>query len=481
MPAKHHSSVGGCDLQIRVTGVDLELQNCSTRIPFRFGIHTLTEAPMAVVRLEAETSDGTALTGWSSELLVPRWFEKDPDRSVEDDIRSLVDSINCAAEIITDGTLASVFDHYWRMFEARVLSVPVTAQDRLTRGFGCAIWERAMMDATCRGVGLPFITALDCDLFRIDPGRVHPELSNWKFEPAAVPAKLAVRHTVGLLDELETRSPEAPEDGLPVTLVEDIRRHGLHWFKVKVGGDPQQDLERLQRIAEVLSREADPQFRVTLDGNEQYPDPDLLAGVIGELGIDSIGQGLVDSIVSIEQPVPRARTFDEATAPTSLAAIAPVIIDEADHGPEAFPEALRLGYRGVSAKNCKGVSRSIIHQGICDLHDGDAFISAEDLTNLPPWGLHQDLLTVVALGLKHVERNGHHYFRGLDHLPDQEVKELLSQHPDLYRSLDSSGELIIEDGHLTIGSLDCEGYGCVIEPAPAARQPFSEDRTGENG
>ena len=145
MPAKHHSLVGGCDLQIRVTGVDLELQNCSTRIPFRFGIHTLTEAPMAVVKLEAETSDGTALTGWSSELLVPRWFEKDPDRSVEDDIRSLVDSINCAAEIITDGTLASVFDHYWRMFEARVLSVPVTAQDRLTRGFGCAIWERAMM------------------------------------------------------------------------------------------------------------------------------------------------------------------------------------------------------------------------------------------------------------------------------------------------------------------------------------------------
>ena len=67
MPAKHHSSVGGCDLQIRVTGVDLELQNCSTRIPFRFGIHTLTEAPMAVVKLEAETSDGTALTGWSSE------------------------------------------------------------------------------------------------------------------------------------------------------------------------------------------------------------------------------------------------------------------------------------------------------------------------------------------------------------------------------------------------------------------------------
>ncbi len=201
MPSERHSSVGGCTLQIRVTGVDLELHNCTTRIPFRFGIHTLTEAPMAVVALTAETSDGTALAGWSSELLVPRWFEKDPERSVEDDIRSLVDSIDCAGEILTDGSLASVFDHYWRMLEARVLSVPVTAQDRLTRGFGCAICERAMMDATCRGVGLSFLTSLDCDLFRIDPARFYPQLGDWKFEPAPLPEKLAVRHTVGLLDE----------------------------------------------------------------------------------------------------------------------------------------------------------------------------------------------------------------------------------------------------------------------------------------
>ncbi|MGE4601789.1 MAG: enolase C-terminal domain-like protein [Planctomycetota bacterium] len=480
MSSKHQSSVGGCTLQIRVTGVDLELHNCTTRIPFRFGIHTLTEAPMAVVALTAETSDGTALAGWSSELLVPRWFEKDPERSVEDDIRSLVDSIDCAGEILTDGSLASVFDHYWRMLEARVLSVPVTAQDRLTRGFGCAIWERAMMDATCRGVGLSFLTSLDCDLFRIDPARFYPQLGDWKFEPAPLPEKLAVRHTVGLLDELETRSQEAPEDGLPVTLVEDIQRHGLRWFKVKVGGDPQQDLERLERIASILSREADPQFRVTLDGNEQYPDPDLLAGVIDQLGRDSIGQKFVSNIVSIEQPVPRTSTFDDAAAPTSLAAIAPVIIDEADHGPEAFLEALRLGYRGVSAKNCKGVSRSIAHQGICDLHDG-CFISAEDLTNLPPWGLHQDLLTVAALGLHHVERNGHHYFRGLDHLPEQEVAQLLSQHPDMYRPFENSGELIIENGNLAIGSLDCEGYGCTIEPTPDARRRHLQDRTGENG
>ncbi|MDE0959212.1 MAG: hypothetical protein OSB09_00365 [Planctomycetota bacterium] len=468
-------------MQITVTAIELELMECNTRIPFRFGVHTLTEAPMAVATLHAETSDGTPLVGYTSELLVPRWFEKNLERSVEGDIESLVDSIQVAGQILLDGTKASVFDHYWRTFEDRVLSVPVTAADRLTRGFGCAIWERAMMDAACRGVGVSFIDALECDLFKIKPDRFHPGLAGWKFYPAPLPTTIAVRHTVGLLDDLEEASEGAPEDGLPVTLVEDIRRHGLAWFKVKVGGDPQQDLERLHRVAQVLEREASPGYRVTLDGNEQYADPAQLALVLEDLSAKSPGSTFIESIVSIEQPVPRSLTFEESAHPGELAKFAPVIIDEADHGPEAFPEALRLGYRGVSAKNCKGVARSIAHQGLCDIHQGAAFISGEDLTNLPPWGLHQDLLTVAALGLHHVERNGHHYFRGLDHLPDSEVATLVKDHPDLYRGIGDGAELHIEDGNLSIRSLDCEGYGCTVEPAAHQRRSVLAKRAEEKG
>ena len=126
----------GSRLQIKVTGIDLQLQDCSTRIPFRFGVHTLTTAPMAVATISAETSDGTALVGYTSELLVPRWFEKNLDRSVEDDIQSLIDSISRAGDVLLDGTKASTFDHYWRMLEDRVLAVPTDAADRLTRGLG---------------------------------------------------------------------------------------------------------------------------------------------------------------------------------------------------------------------------------------------------------------------------------------------------------------------------------------------------------
>ena len=35
--------------------------------------------------------------------------------------------------------------------------------------------------------------------------------------------------------------------------------------------------------------------------------------------------------------------------------------------------------------------------------------------------LHQDLAHVAALGIGHVERNGHHYVRGLAHVANKEI------------------------------------------------------------
>ena len=67
----------------------------------------------------------------------------------------------------------------------------------------------------------------------------------------------------------------------------------------------------------------------------------------------------------------------------------------------------------MSVKNCKGVFRALLSRGLCELADDGSFQSAEDLTNLPVLALQQDLATIAALGLPHVERNGHHYFKGL--------------------------------------------------------------------
>lgn len=460
-------------MRIVVEKVDLHLSDCHTRIPFRFGIHTLTRAPQLVVTVHGRASDGSEVIGYSSELLVPRWFEKNPERSIAGDITSLIESTEAAAAIITDGESGSVFDHWWRSYEARVMTEAVDASDRLTRGFGCAIIERALLDGVARAAGISFYEAIECDLYRFDAARIRPELHSWTFTPPEIPDSLDVRHTIGLLDPLgdEGGVVESPGDGLPVTLIEDIQRYQLRWFKIKVAGDPQADLERLWRIATILCAHAPDRWRVTLDGNEQYDDPGALAEVLSHLAEDEKGGRLLAALELIEQPLARSVTFDESKNHDlpALTHFAPVIIDEADHGPEAFPAAVALGYRGVSTKNCKGVFRALANRGLTEVLGENLFQSAEDLTHLPLWGLQQDLATVALLGLEHVERNGHHYFCRLDHLAPAEVKSALASHGDLYRRGGGSAELAIADGAISIASLGCEGFGCQVLPDNRSR------------
>jgi len=161
---------------------------------------------------------------------------------------------------------------------------------------------------------------------------------------------------------------------------------------------------------------------------------------------------VLERLSHVEQPVAREKTLDARFAPgRALAARVALVIDEADGGALAFPRAAALGYRGVSAKNCKGLFRSLANAALVAARGAASglFLCAEDLTTLPVLALQQDLATVATLGLPHVERNGHHYFRGLAHLPPDEARDALAANPDLY---DSSG-LRVEAGRIAISSL----------------------------
>ncbi|MHC4908289.1 MAG: enolase C-terminal domain-like protein [Planctomycetota bacterium] len=450
------------------------MTDCTTRLPFRFGISTLTFAPMCTAGVTIESEDGRVARGFSAELLVPKWFEKVPEQSAETDIARLLASAEAAArQALASPDDLTVFEH-WRRIHAAC--VPDDARDGLLRGFGVALIERAIIDAACRAAGVSFFDGVRGGLLGFDAGEVHADLAPWR--PADLPAprtRVRVRHTVGLLDSIrrdDVPADERRDDGLPESLDEDIDRYGLTHFKIKVGGDRAADLDRLRRIGEVIAEKvAAP--RITLDGNEQYTDMDELAALLRALEADEVGRRLLSWLLHIEQPIARANSFDPAAtrAIDQVTAFAPVIIDEADAGLHAFERAAKCGYRGISVKNCKGVFRSLVHKARCDLSGGRLFQSAEDLTNLPVLPLQQDLATVALLGLDHVERNGHHYFHGLDHLPGVEVEAALAHHPDLYAPLGSGAQLRIEDGEIRCESLACPGYGHRGDIAEAARTP----------
>jgi hypothetical protein len=92
--------------------------------------------------------------------------------------------------------------------------------------------------------------------------------------------------------------------------------------------------------------------------------------------------------------------------------------------------------------------------------------------------LQQDLTTLAVLGLAHTERNGHHFFPGLDVLPEAEAESALDCHSDLYGRVGNRIALKIEAGTLSLACQHAKGYGYDSEIDWASRLSFESIEAG---
>ena len=448
-------------MRFQIIAVELFERDVGLRLPFRFGVATLTAAPQAFVRLRIRCADGREAAGAAAELLVPKWFDKDPALSNEDNCEQLRASLGAAR----DAYLAGGTNSAWRHFLAHT-------RRGLVANFGPALIERAALDALCRAQGVSFYDAVRRNLIGAE-----------RFEDLDLPAvlaglsparEIAARHTVGLVDpitaaEVRTRV----NDGLPQALEEVVARYGQRHFKLKVAGEIAADLARLAAIAAVLDRIPGP-YQVSLDGNEQFADMAGVAELWQRVAADARLARLAASVLFVEQPVTRRHALEQPVAGIGR----PVIIDESDDALDAFPRARALGYRGVSSKTCKGVYRSLINLARCARWNREAggarfFMTGEDLTIQSGLALQQDLALASLLGLTHVERNGHHYVDGMAALPQREQDAFHAAHPDLYERSHGAVRPRIERGLMAIGSLACTGYASAAMPDWNSMQPMA--------
>jgi hypothetical protein len=280
------------------------------------------------------------------------------------------------------------------------------------------------------------------------------------------------RHTVGLGDPLdETDEADPPADGLPFKLTECVRHYGLRYFKVKLCGDQAIDLPRMRRIAKVLD-DAIPNhhYYLTLDGNEQFKTIDAFRQNWDELVADPALTRFFSGLLMVEQPLHRSIALDETVkaAFQEWPHSPKIIIDESDASLDSLPTALALGYAGTSHKNCKGIVKGLVNAALLSTRK-DAVLTGEDLTNVGPIALLQDLALMSLLGVGHVERNGHHYFAGLSMYPESLQESVLQQHGDLYTQHEGNfPSLRIESGRLALGSVNAAGFGYGIEFDPSA-------------
>jgi hypothetical protein len=454
------------------------------RMPFRFGVVTLTEAPQAFVRAQIVLENGQSSEGAAAELLAPKWFDKNPALSNEDNFEQLRASLRSARDAYLAGGIKTAYGH----------SRPTVG---LVENFGPALLDRALLDALCRGLGVSFYEAIRTNLPRISFSGLNMNLFLAGLEPGS---QIAARHTVGLVDPITALDNKSPVgDGLPETLEEVIARYGHRWFKLKVGGDVRTDVARLSAIASVLDRIREP-YHASLDGNEQYRDAAGVLDLWEAIKAEPELKRLASSVVFIEQPIKRQNALAYAEMPAradveqadklpleqvgqlidttrerirgiearatmkALTREKPVIIDESDDSLDAFPRAKALGYRGVSSKTCKGIYKSLINAARCKAWGERYFMTGEDLTIQAGLALQQDLALVSMLGLTHVERNGHHYVNGMAGLPVHEQEQFLAGHDDLYEQSHGAVRLRIKGGMIQMKSLDCPGFASRAMP-----------------
>jgi len=467
--------------RVRVLGVEAFEQPFRLRMPFRFGVVTLTEGIQAILRVRLRLSDGREGVGYAAEMLAAKWFDKNPALSDAQNQHQLRKAIELATVAYLDAPPSTPFELFANHYRYQIRAGRAAGLPALVASYGNALLDRAVMDAVCRAVGASFWTAMRSNLAGMAPHPLIPDLGAFDFtsflaelEPVRT---IAARHTVGLVDPIVAGDQAAGArvgDGLPETLEEVVAAYGQRCFKLKVGGDRQADLERLVRIASVLDGVPDG-LRVTLDGNEQYDDVESVVDLWEAMEAEPALQKLCAATLFIEQPIKRQVALGRGVG--ALGRYRPVIIDESDGEIESFVRARALGYSGVSSKDCKGFYKSLINLVRCRLWnaegEGSFFLSGEDLTTQAGLAVQQDLALVALLGLADVERNGHHFVDGFAGRPDAEARAYQQAHPDLYDLSGGKPHLAIRGGRLQLDSLDCKGFGSAVVPDLSATAPMA--------
>src|SRR6202012_1326486 len=104
-------------IQVRESG--FFIRNLSLRVPFRYGIATMTRTPHLVVRLLVEI-DGVTRHGFAADNLPPKWFTKNPETAFRDEIAEMIETTRHAAETACVLPPApSVFALWRQIYEAQ--------------------------------------------------------------------------------------------------------------------------------------------------------------------------------------------------------------------------------------------------------------------------------------------------------------------------------------------------------------------------
>src|SRR5688572_31190049 len=139
---------------IRVLATQLFRAELQTRMPFRYGIATMTHVPHAFLRVTFEI-DGLTQDGVAADHLPPKWFTKDPARDPADEIAEMLRVIRHAMRSAEAIVAPTVFAFWRELYAQQATWATANHLPPLLAHFGTSLVERSALDAFARSRAMP--------------------------------------------------------------------------------------------------------------------------------------------------------------------------------------------------------------------------------------------------------------------------------------------------------------------------------------
>ncbi len=218
-------------MKFAIQAIEVYERDVKLRMPFRFGVVTLTEAPQAFVRARIRLENGKEAEGGAAELLAPKWFDKDPQLTNEQNFDQLRSSLALSRDAYLASGENTAFGHSIDVYGPHIAVAATQGLNSLVACYGPALIDRALLDALCRALGVYFFQVIQKNTAAIQAPGWQADLAAFdmdefleSFEPRK---RIAARHTVGLSDPITAAdNKDRVGDGLPETLEEVVACYG---------------------------------------------------------------------------------------------------------------------------------------------------------------------------------------------------------------------------------------------------------------
>ncbi|NDH64516.1 MAG: mandelate racemase, partial [Alphaproteobacteria bacterium] len=170
-------------MKVKLDQVDRFERDVRLRLPFRFGVITVTESIHAIVRVRISLGDGRTSEGVAAEALGAKWFEKSPaftDTQNLDQLRQSLDIAIGHYKARGSDTPFGLFAGTYRQQHARGAELGLNP---LVASYGPALLDRAILDALGKATGQSFAQMITTNVPGIVATDLTPDVKDSQLQP----------------------------------------------------------------------------------------------------------------------------------------------------------------------------------------------------------------------------------------------------------------------------------------------------------